>query len=219
MSTLTWEHAAVIADVLVAIGTIVLAGFTWWMARQTRNEVRTSNSLVKSAEEQITATNRQASIAEQAMLASIQPLIADVPYSYAMEMDDPGYIRYYITKFNDTPSSVHISVPFRNIGHGPARIVETRLTSPKGLNEVSSTVGGRVIPVDGHDFATLRLEGSAMGHINLDPESGDHVFTLEVVYTNAYGTSPMISALAIIRSRSGDFQNYSVDHVAICSKR
>jgi hypothetical protein len=142
-----------------AVGTLLLAIATYLLARRATSEVRAANEQARASAAQSAASTRQAEAAERAVAVQTAPLLADVPFGIPvvtgyriksptgkigmMEMligdQEPTYRdASEITTFIDEHGykDANITVPFRNVGNGPAVI-----------NTVT------VVLADGHELA------------------------------------------------------------------
>ncbi len=136
------KTAATDAQVLVAIGTLILALWTWKMAsatremaRETKRSVDVSSEMLTFARQQAEAAQEQATHAREGLLATIQPLLVGLRGGIYGE----GFISLAwfgtgdITLTNRSkvwvydnaakhPDTVFFSVPMKNVGPGVALI-------------------------------------------------------------------------------------------------
>jgi hypothetical protein len=127
---------------LLAVGTFVLAAYTRQAVSAGLAETRVAQETllqaqrqVEIASDQVTATNRQAEVAQATLEASWRPLLTDVPLGQYVERSamygamvierDYGQVN---VSSNATDTETTCEVSFRNIGSGPAIIKGAGIT-------------------------------------------------------------------------------------------
>lgn len=204
-----------IINVFVAIGTMALAVVTAWMAIETRREVKTTVKLADSSEQQVKASEEQAAVARESLLAAIQPVLADVPSDEATRIaalnqsvhslasgpiftpgTDPARIVAMQSSRSDGTPVIRIRVPIWNVGHGPALIMSARLTSVGGTNRAAEPMA-TIVAAGQRIEVPFVLQGAGLGGFKLSRSDGYPDFSVEVRYTNAFGSEPRITKLDI----------------------
>jgi hypothetical protein len=72
-------HWSTLIEAGVAVGTLVLAGVTAWMALETRKVAKSSVDETKAVRQEAEATLQQVELSRVQMTASQRPVLADVP--------------------------------------------------------------------------------------------------------------------------------------------
>ena len=215
MSTTTSNLVLACINVFVAIGTLALAGVTAWMARETSREVKTSVKLADSAEQQVKASEEQAAVARESLLAAIQPILAEVPSDVTTRVSvvnqqmgsllsgsgyvpntDPAHITLNESSRPDGTRQISIRLPIWNVGHGPALITSARLTSVGGTNKLAEPMA-TIVAASQQIELPFVLWGSGLGGFKLSRSDGYPDFSVEVDYTNAFGSEPRTTKLDV----------------------
>jgi hypothetical protein len=76
------------AQVLMAVATLVLAAFTYRSVQQARKSSSATVELAKAAEKEVAAAHRQNELAERTLLASMQPVLSDLPRRISTQLDE-----------------------------------------------------------------------------------------------------------------------------------
>jgi len=127
----TATHVIIAIDLLLALGSLGTAGAALWSIRDTKELIRGTN-------DQVAIEQGQLDQQKEVQLASVMPLIVDVPLGVAVVMPpesgaslplDRGAIEWR----KDSDNVVRLSVPFRNVGTGPAFIHKVFFTIEPGL--------------------------------------------------------------------------------------
>jgi hypothetical protein len=82
-----WFASATVAQILVAVTTLILAGFTWRSVRAASRSADATVELAQAAESEVAALHTQNELAEKTLLASIQPVLSDFPQGSRTELD------------------------------------------------------------------------------------------------------------------------------------
>lgn len=155
-----WDAWVAIATIALAFATGALAFFTWRLARAARAEsselveevkavkeqAQSMAFLVQETQKQVAASNAQVDLADRTLLASVRPLLVDVPLATfwvgeGIERRDRGVIR--LEPSQDAAGWLMLSVPVRNVGAGPALIESLKAELPAGI--VVDQVIGRML--------------------------------------------------------------------------
>lgn len=180
------------AAILAAIGTLVLAFFTWRLAKQTRN-------LANETKDDVNTSKRAAQ-------SSIQPLLVGVPLGLP-ENAEPMFLRYpegraiRLTErgacvIKVDPSKLFLSVPFRNVGTGVALVVGV-WARPFDNNEARVAGGPSLGIVGPGEMARPMLYPDLYPPMVEAIEKGAVVFGVQ--YTDAEGEQGMISEVEVRR--------------------
>lgn len=140
LGTLT---AADLTAVTVSGATLLLASFTFRLASLTGRAVRATQTEVnltvealalsrtqaRAAEEMAKIADRQASIASETLAASWRPFLVEVPLRTYMRESVASFDadRGAVTYHQKSDGTILLSVPLRNIGSGPAILLESML--------------------------------------------------------------------------------------------
>jgi hypothetical protein len=203
-----WTDPAVLAAIAAAVGTIVLAGFTFVMSLATRKAAEktgkeaaatlelaeVAKSQLEAAHEQLKRSDQQLQLAADALSTTVLPLLADVPPSSDAGVDEgvwppPDRSNYSIRgdQLYLGTGPYHCSVPFRNVGAGVAVITEA-WTEPDLHAEID--VPARIVR-PGERF---RVNLSVPTHaIAMSPvlKAWQGSFKVVVAYNDARGGQPL----------------------------
>lgn len=177
-----------LGDLIVGLGTLALAAFTYWLGRETRLSANAARAAVEAAEEPfVIATPSEA---ELVLRPNREPRLA------ALGQLPPGAIEREL----DERGSAHVRMRLWNIGHGPAivdsvAIFESRRA--RGYVEPSEVSW----PLGAGQAVDIELASSVW------PDRVVEGGTLLIVYTHAsgrrYETRSMVEiAAATVRCRS-----------------
>ncbi len=183
---------------------MLLAFFTWRLARSTARSVDEAQRERKLTEQALEASNRLAGATERqseasasqadasaalaavmrdAVQASHRPLIADVPPPDGLdrfsagqrpaiariEFDDGPTIDYHysgeVIVMGGHANTAFLSVPIRNIGTGPAIVLNGQLSAGVCVSDRAGKVADPVLPVGEITRITFTVDGSKVEHV------------------------------------------------------
>jgi len=214
-----WDSLVAIGTVIIALGTIGLALATYSLARQTRNmveatraTVEVSTQMAESARRQVDAAQEQALLTRSALEASIQPLLVDVPPNMFVTRErirfDEAKAEFDVEDrselvLRDEPSFVLCSIPFRNVGTGVALVRGLGLRFGQGESGWSGRASRAVISpseITRLIFAVPKDRPELTEHL---PSLIQGQCVVEIAYTNADGTHPLITRAVTLRDAFG----------------
>lgn len=186
----SFDDSVTLGDALVAAGTLALAGVTFWLAWQTRREVRMSMTSIKLAREGIEAQ--------------------DMPFVIAAANPDQtrdfdttiSYLRMW---WGFSPDGDYLlQLRLWNIGRGPAIARDVRLEADGHdiLHTRTAEEGEIVIgPNQVHDL-TLAVNGG-------EPPFGDDLRgAMRIYYSHIGGTEYMTNSLALVGGQGVRASNF-----------
>jgi hypothetical protein len=186
-----------LAAILAAIGTLVLAFFTWRLAARTRELANETKEDVRTS--------------KGAAQSSIRPLLVGVPLGLAqnattevLRYPDGSEVELSERGVSDIaigPSNVRLSVPFRNVGTGVALVIGAWART--GDNESKVTGGPSVGIVGPGELARPILSAGLYEPMAEAVKGGAVVFGVQ--YTDAEGEQGMISETEVRRRADGSW--------------
>lgn len=200
-------------DAWVAIGTLLLASGTFFMAWGTNRLARLTARQVDAVEGQAAAARDDVRVSQDAFLSSVRPILVDVPRATTPRRErvfyaDESYeIERSTIHVEETPDYLYCSVPLRNAGPGLALMEDVGLRwaatdSPwqgdPSLRAVASGDQTRVrfsIPKRRPEFGPAR---SAI------TEAGS--FTVEAHYADVAGRPQPFTRLELSRNDEGEWE-------------
>jgi hypothetical protein len=186
----SFDDSVTLGDALVAGGTLALAGVTFWLAWQTRREVRASMTSIELAREGIEAQDMPF------VIAAANP-------DQARDLDTTvSYLRMW-WRFSPDGDYV-LQLRLWNIGRGPAIARDVRLQAggrdvlrPRTAEEGEIVIG----PNQVHDL-TLAVDGG-------EPPLGDDLRgAMRIYYGHIGGTEYMTNSLALIGDQGVRASNF-----------
>jgi hypothetical protein len=181
-------------DAMVAVGTITLAGVTFYLAMKTRADVG--------------AALRSAETSERALAASLRPLIADVP------LDETGSTEADVFAEG---ADVRIYVPLRNVGAGLALLSDADLDFGEIRRSWDSSTLQSAVPAG----EGTRLDFVVKCHSPDDAETVAEAlvtagrFWVDVRYRDMDGRQPMLTRATIAYYEGETLDDWYVDEVAV----
>jgi hypothetical protein len=156
-----------LGDLLVGVGTLVLAAFTYLLALRARQQVEESGQEIVTSREGL-------EVARESIEAADRPFVIPTPM--------PG------SSGIELRANSELTIRLWNLGRGPAIVSDVQLEL--GDHEVLTSLGGFIpIHAGGAADQALRLRGPVNDLIGRG-ELGDHG-TLRVFYNSASATSYM----------------------------
>jgi hypothetical protein len=159
-----------LGELIVGVGTLALAGFTWWLARKTGQEVKKTDETLRLSRENIEAIDR--------------PFVIGIPAEgeAALEIRDLHAIR-------------SLAMRLSNVGKGPAVVGDIRLTAD-GATEILARPDVQT-PVAAASWANAHPEVTAAFPTDGVEERAEAVLT--IYYTHAAGNRYMTKSNVEIR--------------------
>jgi hypothetical protein len=212
-------------DLVILAGILVVANLM--LAWTNFRTIRASNKVAVSAERQATASEKQSAATDKtvsaavdqldlgreqleqerrALLASVRPLLVDVPLGAFLRGDRQtgtyGHDQGSVTWIRDLRlQSYRLSVPIRNIGNGPAFIRQTLFaTGPTQVFE--GKVDRRVLAADELGNALLNVTQAEPNHSVMDAafqQAVGHI-AVGVKYSDLSGDQRWQSVLHVVRT-------------------
>jgi hypothetical protein len=228
----TIEYVAAGATAATAVGTLALALSTRSLATKTTAVAdaseRTATAAVKeirllreqteavrvqadAAVQQTRSMRRQSEVAEAALLASVQPLLLDVPEGTLKDgvMPDPlgggtSTFRFDRSRIQSSISrEPHLTIAVRNVGQGVARVTQAVLgvpRQPRGRPELLLRGEAPTALAPG-EVADLKFTNSSASETDVASLMMDNLsLVVQVEYTDIAGRQP--SSLVIHLSRT-----------------
>lgn len=198
--------ALAIGTFVLALATMLMAAWTRRAANATRESVAVSHRLVESASQQVAEARVQSQLTQDALLASVRPLLSVPPYDPKIQGRDDVVLEWHgiesyfedsqlnaITVAVQDRNEAFISVPFINIGAGVAVVTEARLFFGDHVY-THEHITSAIMPGGGRSRVSFAL-----------PKQQDDQLTcatavdiaVEVSYTNIYGSDGLVTRARI----------------------
>jgi len=212
MDSETAQCLLILANCLVAGGTLALAGMTWRMASAAKESIAVSERQVAAAREQIL-------VSQGALLAAVQPVLSSVPTGIFLETElvdfnsrhngkpvqfelgDRGRVTVTVPRgLPEGRSEWLVTVPFVNVGKGPALITGVEMWNLDGFRSGPGSVSQLVVPVDGFTRALFWVDPSVQDtakHFRIPNNTLAPDFVVDITYTNTQGSDARITSLAV----------------------
>lgn len=228
------------ATVGTALGTLVLAGATYALARQTRQLAVSSTQELDLLRQQTEAAQRQSVAAEEALRASVRPFILDVPPGTFREVRRDIFETLFARSRRDPPppetKKVDVSivrheiraepenygerafwleVPVRNVGNGVAVLEDAQLWLHGQGHVLGGTPAAFALPVDG--VTTLSFEVTPGGpgwEIAMRAAAAHEDMTAAVTYTDHAEQQASRTELLLVADKDGLYEVEGVRVVA-----
>jgi hypothetical protein len=144
----TANHLLVLLNAVLALATVAAVGVSITVARAANRQATATDNTVKATNDQLILGRDQLEQEREALLASVRPLVVDVPlgafvdYRTAQEIDQ-GAVRSLL----GGDGSIILHVPIRNVGVGPA-FLRTAMLLPRPGTILIATTTGNVLPTN-----------------------------------------------------------------------
>ncbi len=236
--TPTIEYIAAWATLGTAIGTIGLATATFVLAGKTQRLAQSGQETADAAKEELVllrtqtdAAQRQSRAAEEALNASVVPVLLDIPrhtmfqlpknilerlrYRSPLGPPGPSEIDLSIISANDSATFPSLVVPVRNVGAGVALGLAAAVTIEAIGTPIVRGEPPSAIAVGGHGHVWFGGSEERLGEagIVLDPNERARLRTLllsgqdlivEIAYSDVSGRQEAAAALYLTRSGTTD---------------
>ncbi|HEY4099146.1 MAG TPA: hypothetical protein VGM33_26710 [Baekduia sp.] len=198
IATTTVEYLTAWATAGTAVGTVILAAATFWMARKTRDAATATQDDVRAAKEQLTVaqaqielSRRQADAAEAAISAQLKPVLIDVPFDMFREGGtDAGTVS---VELNPKSGLILVDIPLRNVGPGLARVTGLSLDTGSPIAFGATLRNANIPPGERARFMfTAAPEQSGYSAFR-DIVDRRGTFSVAVRYTDAAGAQDSLT--------------------------
>lgn len=218
--------ATALGTLVLAIATYVMAAKTGDLAASSRRAACTADHQLEILKDQTEEVARQSRAAEEALNASVRPLIVDVPFGTGLRVPvgpvpPGGFVRpdpatlaepekfdvATITHTIEKLDKASLNVPIRNIGLGVALLAKTTVTvASGGWPVVSGLTGSTVLAPTEMNYLMFRSVTEHEEGALATMLAGEHHLVAEVVYTDISGRQESRTRLQLGKLDTGRYQ-------------